>query len=99
MNAILDGAALWLADFHLVATVLLLAVLAALAVVRQPAQRLAVAKATLGALAGLVLLGALPGWSALDDGSGAAGEAFAIRPIARSSRGAVGDSVDTDRQC
>lgn len=65
MNAIFDGIALWLADFHLVATALLLGVLAALAVVKQPARRMAVVKATLGALAGLAVLCALPGWSAV----------------------------------
>jgi beta-lactamase regulating signal transducer with metallopeptidase domain/protocatechuate 3,4-dioxygenase beta subunit len=63
MNAFIDGAALWLADFHLVATALLLGVLTALAVVKQPARRMAVTRATLGALAGLAVLCALPGWS------------------------------------
>jgi beta-lactamase regulating signal transducer with metallopeptidase domain len=65
MNAILDGVALWLADFHLVATALLLGVLAALAAMRQPARRMAVVKATLGSLATLTLLCALPGWSVI----------------------------------
>ncbi len=54
---------LWLADYQLLAAALLLGVMLALAALRQPAQRLAVAKSTLAALAGLALLCALPGWS------------------------------------
>lgn len=55
--------ALWLADYQLLAAALLLGVMLALAALRQPAQRLAVAKSTLAALAALALLCALPGWS------------------------------------
>ncbi|MBA4107430.1 MAG: hypothetical protein C0485_16960 [Pirellula sp.] len=55
--------ALWLADYQLLAAALLLGVMLALASLRQPAQRLAVAKSTLAALAALALLCALPGWS------------------------------------
>jgi beta-lactamase regulating signal transducer with metallopeptidase domain len=54
---------LWLADYQLLAAALLLGVMLALAALRQPAQRLAVAKSTLAALAALALLCALPGWS------------------------------------
>ena len=54
---------LWLADYQLRAAALLLGVMLAIAALRQPAQRLAVAKSTLAALAALALLVALPGWS------------------------------------
>src|SRR5690349_17701468 len=54
---------LWLADYQLLAAALLLGVMLAIAALRQPAQRLAVAKSTLAALAALALLCALPGWS------------------------------------
>ncbi|BBO33780.1 carboxypeptidase regulatory-like domain-containing protein [Lacipirellula parvula] len=53
----------WLADFQLLAAALLLSVMLAIALLRQPAQRLAVAKSTLVALAALALLCAIPGWS------------------------------------
>ncbi|WP_428303563.1 carboxypeptidase regulatory-like domain-containing protein [Lacipirellula sp.] len=53
----------WLADFQLLAAALLLGVMLAIALLRQPAQRLAVAKSTLVALAALALLCAIPGWS------------------------------------
>jgi beta-lactamase regulating signal transducer with metallopeptidase domain len=53
----------WLADFQLLAAALLLGVMLAIAALRQPAQRLAVAKSTLAALAALAILCALPGWS------------------------------------
>ena len=54
----------WLADYQLLA--LLLVALAALGaiVVRQPARRIALAKASLAALAALAALCAVPGWSA-----------------------------------
>ena len=54
---------LWLADYQLLAAALLLGVMLAIAALRQPAQRLAVAKSTLAALAALAILCALPGWS------------------------------------
>jgi beta-lactamase regulating signal transducer with metallopeptidase domain/tetratricopeptide (TPR) repeat protein len=54
---------LWLADFQLLAAALLVGALLAIACLRQPARRLAVAKATLAALAVLAILCALPGWS------------------------------------
>ena len=63
MNADLTGVSLWLADFHLLAAALLLGVLLVLTVMRQPARRMAVIKSTLGALAVLAGLSALPGWS------------------------------------
>lgn len=53
----------WLADFQLLAAALLLGVMLAIAALRQPAQRLAVAKSTLAALAALAILCAVPGWS------------------------------------
>ena len=48
--------ALWLADYHLVSSVLLALMLAALMVVGQPARRMALDKATLAALAGVAVL-------------------------------------------
>lgn len=59
----MSSLALWLADYHLLATALLLGVMLAVALLRQPAQRMAVAKSTLAALFALALLCALPGWS------------------------------------
>ena len=54
---------LWLADYHLLAAALLLGVMLAVTFLRQPAQRIAVAKSTLAALFALAILCALPGWS------------------------------------
>ena len=56
---------LWLADFHVMATALLACALVAMALMKQPARRMAVAKASLAALAALAFLCALPGWSAV----------------------------------
>jgi beta-lactamase regulating signal transducer with metallopeptidase domain len=61
--------ALWLADFLLLATLLLTAAFACLAVVRQPARRLAVGWATLISLAILAVLIAIPGWPRLSLGT------------------------------
>ena len=58
-----DSLALWLADYYLLSTVLLALALVGIAVLKQPAQRLAIAKATLVALALLAALCALPRWS------------------------------------
>ena len=63
MNAFVDWAAYWLADFYLATTLLLAAALGVMAVCRQPANRLAVAKAAIVALALLAGLCVLPGWS------------------------------------
>ncbi|MGD9633008.1 MAG: M56 family metallopeptidase [Pirellulales bacterium] len=63
MNVIVDSLAYWLADFYLLATVLLAAALASMAICSQPAKRLAVAKAAIVAAALLAGLCALPGWS------------------------------------
>jgi beta-lactamase regulating signal transducer with metallopeptidase domain/protocatechuate 3,4-dioxygenase beta subunit len=63
MSPLFDSIALWLADVHLLGGALLALVLPALLLLRQPAQRMAVAKSALAALAALVVLCALPGWS------------------------------------
>jgi beta-lactamase regulating signal transducer with metallopeptidase domain/5-hydroxyisourate hydrolase-like protein (transthyretin family) len=63
MSPLIEAIALWLADVHLLAGALLALVLPALLLLRQPAQRMAVAKSALAALAALVVLCALPGWS------------------------------------
>jgi beta-lactamase regulating signal transducer with metallopeptidase domain len=65
MSSRYSSIALWLADSQLLAAVLLLVVLCVLFAVRQPARRLAIAKATLGALAALAVLCAIPGWSVI----------------------------------
>jgi beta-lactamase regulating signal transducer with metallopeptidase domain/protocatechuate 3,4-dioxygenase beta subunit/5-hydroxyisourate hydrolase-like protein (transthyretin family) len=54
---------LWLADFYLLSSILLLVVIAALRIVEQPVRRLAVEKSAIVALVVLALLTALPGWS------------------------------------
>ncbi len=56
---------LWLADYYLLATLLLTAAFACLAVLRQPARRLAVGWAVLGSLALLAVLVTVPGWPRL----------------------------------
>jgi hypothetical protein len=63
MNGLSESVALWLADYLLLASVLLLIVLAAFAALAQPVQRLAVTKAVLFSLVLVALLCALPGWS------------------------------------
>jgi beta-lactamase regulating signal transducer with metallopeptidase domain len=60
-----EALARWLVDYYVLATLLLAAAAAALAFVRQPARRLAVAWAALGSLALLAVLTALPGWPRL----------------------------------
>ena len=54
---------LWLADYHLLAAALVGGLLAVMTTVRQPARRMAAARAGLIALTTLALLCALPGWS------------------------------------
>ncbi len=63
MNDFTTSVAMWLADYFLLGTVLLLLAMATLSLLRQPAQRLAVTKSTLVALLILAALSALPGWS------------------------------------
>jgi beta-lactamase regulating signal transducer with metallopeptidase domain len=63
MSPLFESIALWLADVHLLAGALLAVVLPGVMLLRQPAQRMAVAKSTLAALAPLVILCSLPGWS------------------------------------
>jgi beta-lactamase regulating signal transducer with metallopeptidase domain len=63
MSPLFESIALWLADVHLLGGALLAVVLPALLLLRQPAQRMALAKSALAALAALVVLCALPGWS------------------------------------
>src|SRR4051794_21248009 len=55
--------AVWLADYYLLATVLLALSLTGIALLKQPAQRLMIVKSTLVALGLLAILCALPGWS------------------------------------
>ena len=52
----------WLADYYALATVVLLATVAALGLLRQPGRRLSVARSAVGGLAALAVLAALPGW-------------------------------------
>ena len=63
MNAFIDRFALWLADNYHLSTMLLVAVLVVAAFLRQPAKRLAVAKATIVAMLVIAGLMAFPGWS------------------------------------
>ena len=52
----------WLADYYVTATVVLLAAIAAMGVLKQPARRLTVAWSALGGLAALAVLAAVPNW-------------------------------------
>jgi len=65
MSQFTHSYALWLADFYLLSTILLSFALAAVALLKQPAQRLAVVKSALIGLVLLATLCALPGWSVL----------------------------------
>jgi beta-lactamase regulating signal transducer with metallopeptidase domain len=58
-----ESLALWLADYYLLASVLLFAAIACSLLMKQPAQRLAITKATIAALFLLSILCAIPGWS------------------------------------
>jgi beta-lactamase regulating signal transducer with metallopeptidase domain len=58
-----ESLALWLADYYLLASVLLFAAIACSLFMKQPAQRLAITKATIAALFLLAILCAIPGWS------------------------------------
>ncbi|HVT30592.1 MAG TPA: M56 family metallopeptidase, partial [Lacipirellulaceae bacterium] len=63
MSHAIQSYAQWLADYYLLSTALLALTLIAIAVLKQPAQRLAVAKSSFVALILLALLVAAPGWS------------------------------------
>ncbi len=65
MSHAIETYAEWLADYYLLSTVLLALTLLVVAILKQPAQRLAVTKSTLVALLLLALLCAIPGWSAV----------------------------------
>ncbi len=62
MNTSTETLALWLVDFYVATTVLLLVAVVAMCCLRQPARRLAVAWATMVGLAALAILCALPQW-------------------------------------
>ena len=63
MNYFATSVCLWLADFFLLSTVLLVLALTVLAVLHQPAHRVAITKATFIALVLLANLCAVPRWS------------------------------------
>ncbi len=63
MTHFADSFALWLGDFYLLSAVLLALALLGITALRQPAQRMAITKSTLVALALLAVLCALPRWS------------------------------------
>ena len=63
MTPFAESYAVWLADFYLLATVLLALALAGVALLEQPAQRLMVTKAAFIAFVLLAILCAVPGWS------------------------------------
>ncbi len=65
MTHFAESYAVWLADYYLLSTILLALALLAVAVLKQPAQRLAIAKSSLVALVLLAVLCAIPGWSAV----------------------------------
>lgn len=62
MNASVDRIALWLVDFQVAATLLLLAALAAMLFIRQPARRLAIGWAAMAGVGLLLFFCALPQW-------------------------------------
>ncbi len=63
MSHAIETYAQWLADYYLLSTVLLALTLIAVALLKQPSQRLAVIKSMLFALVLLAILCAIPGWS------------------------------------
>jgi hypothetical protein len=65
MTRFAESYAVWLADYYLLATVLLALSLTGIVVLKQPAQRLMVTKSTLVALVLLAILCAVPGWSVI----------------------------------
>ena len=62
MSASIAAWQLWLADFYLLATVLLAAALVVATFIRQPVYRVSLAWAVILALVGLAVVAALPGW-------------------------------------
>ncbi len=65
MNAFVNNLAAWVADYYLLATLLLVVSLLARLALRQPARRIAVAWGSVVALPILALLLMLPGWSVI----------------------------------
>jgi uncharacterized protein (TIGR03435 family) len=63
MNQFLETLATWLADYYLLSSVLLAVSFAALALIRQPARRRALAQSVIVAMVVLGTLCAAPGWS------------------------------------
>ena len=68
MNDFVDSIAYWLADYYLATSLLFAAALVAMRLCRQPVKRLAVAKASLVAMAMLAAFSAFPGWSVVSLG-------------------------------
>ncbi len=56
----------WLVDYYALSSVLLLFGLAAMNWLKQPARRIAVARAVVGSLLASVLMTAIPGWPRLE---------------------------------
>src|SRR4051794_3459067 len=63
MSSLTESYARWLADYYLLATIMLALSLLGIALQKQPVRRLAVTKSTLVSLILLAVLGAIPGWS------------------------------------
>jgi beta-lactamase regulating signal transducer with metallopeptidase domain/tetratricopeptide (TPR) repeat protein/protocatechuate 3,4-dioxygenase beta subunit len=63
MTRFAESYGVWLADYYLLATVLLALALSGIVFLKQPAQRLMVTKSTFAALVLLAILCAVPGWS------------------------------------
>jgi beta-lactamase regulating signal transducer with metallopeptidase domain len=63
MNQVLETVATWLADYYLLSSVLMAVSVAALALMRQPARRRALAQSVIVAMFVLGALCAVPGWS------------------------------------
>src|SRR3954453_6542519 len=65
MSQAMESYAVWLADFYLLTAVLLTLALAACAVLKQPAQQLAIGKSALLGVVLFAVLSAIPAWSAI----------------------------------
>src|SRR3954464_5449951 len=65
MSQVAELYARWVADYYLLATTLLALSIIGIALLKQPARRLAVAKSTLVSLILLAVLCAIPGWSVI----------------------------------
>ena len=66
MNAWTETVLPWLADFYILSTLVLIGVLAAMWLIRQPVQRIGVAWATMANLAALGIICALPYWPRIE---------------------------------